>query len=201
VCRQTKDLTKEKSPGDKILNLFYLKNSQNIVCVKARDAATVGSRYPLTIQDGYRVTQFWIRYPPSPISVRLDIRPKWPVIESLDASISEQKDGRITMVPRYPAGGISYASLSGGRLIFADSLSALPNIRPPRYPPKMARYRVTWCLDIRTKRWADNGGASLSDGRLTGPYCIVLVILHQNDYGIQPMESSLTKMITCFESI
>jgi len=36
----------------------------------------------------------------------------------------------------------------------------------------MARYRVTWCLDIRTKRWADNGGASLSGGRLTGPYCI-----------------------------
>lgn len=41
MCRQTKDLTKEKSPGDKILNLFYLKNSQNIVCVKARVATIV----------------------------------------------------------------------------------------------------------------------------------------------------------------
>ncbi len=40
-----------------------------------------------------------------------------------------------------------------------------------RYPPKMARYRVTWCFDIQTKRWADDVGASLSGGRLPGPYC------------------------------
>jgi len=46
-----------------------------------------------------------IRYPSSPITVRLVIRPKWTVIESLNAPISEQKNGRLTGLPRYPPDG------------------------------------------------------------------------------------------------
>jgi hypothetical protein len=43
--------------------------------------------------------------PSSPISVRLDISPKWMDIKSLGDSITEQNNGRLPRSLRYPAGG------------------------------------------------------------------------------------------------
>ncbi len=48
-----------------------------------------------------------------------------------------------------------------------DLLTALPDIRPPCYPPKMARYRSTFLFDIQKKQAANRvsrypaGGMSL----------------------------------------
>ncbi len=95
------------------------------------------SRVPLTVQDGYRVTQIWFRYPPSPVSVRLVIRPKWTDIESLFDSISEQNYGPLSRLPRYPAGVNKLCLVIRRAVKRCNSLTALPDIRPTRYPPKM----------------------------------------------------------------
>ncbi len=109
------------------------------------------------------------------------IRPFWTDIESLkwvdnedfrqNDSISAQnvQNQRVNGVSRYAVVVISYASLSSRRLLFADLLSVLRDNCPTRYLPKMGRYRITWWLDIQTKKCAVIGGASLSAGRLTGP--------------------------------
>ena len=66
------------------------------------------SRVPLTGQDGYWVAQFLIRSPASPISVWLDLRPKWPDIGSIGASLTEKIIWAVNGVLRYPVGGYHY---------------------------------------------------------------------------------------------